>query len=110
MPAWEELHKLESNSRRWRDGYHEPPPVPHTRDAAGRAQRLGAPLWALCDFVPSVPESDRADIEAALESSGLLDAWITPDGRLLGQDEQDTILAAGISEAAPKERSVRTVL
>ena len=36
----------------------------------------------------------HAGLEAALESSGLLDAWVFPDGRVLATDEaHDTALA-----------------
>ncbi|MCY1328861.1 hypothetical protein D9M69_144350 [compost metagenome] len=56
------------------------PPVPHTRDAGVREGRAGAPLWQLVDFRDGVMPDERAGLEAALEASGLLDAWITPDG------------------------------
>lgn len=62
------------------------PPVPHTRKADIRVGREGAPLWQLVDFRPSVSDHERAGLEAALEVSGLLDAWISPDGRLLPAD------------------------
>ena len=58
------------------------PPVPQTRDAGVRAARAGAPLWQLVDFRRSVSDGERAGLEAALEVSGLLDAWVSPDGRL----------------------------
>ncbi len=101
---------FQAEFNRLRDGYHEPPPAPHTRGVDVRASRPGAPLWALCDFLPSVPEPDRANIEAALEASGLLDAWVTPDGQLLVKDEHDTILAAGICESAPMDQGLDAVL
>ena len=34
------------------------------------------------DFAASVGDAERAGLEAALEVSGLLDAWLSPDGRL----------------------------
>jgi uncharacterized protein (TIGR02680 family) len=43
-------------------------------------QRPGAPLYLLAAFRPSVPQDVQAAVEAALEDSGLLDAWVTPDG------------------------------
>lgn len=55
------------------------PPVPHTR-TADRSARPGAPLWRLVGFAEGVPERVRAGVEAALESSGVLDAWVMPDG------------------------------
>src|SRR5207302_3077262 len=85
-------------------------PWPQTGAADVRAQRPGAPLWALCDFVSNVPASDRANIEAALEASSLLDGWITPEGRLLSQNEHDTVLAVGTSEPAPNDRGLDAVL
>jgi len=102
--------ELGDELRRLRSGYHQPPPVPHTRDAASRASRPGAPLWALCDFLPTTPEADRANLEAALESSGLLDAWVTPDGRVLDPNDHDTLLVIGASPTAPEGRGLATVL
>lgn len=72
-----------------------PPPAPHTRDA-DRATMTGAPLWWLVEFRPHMPLNLCAAIEAALEASGLLDAWVTPDPpRLLDHDAfADEALAA----------------
>ncbi len=47
---------------------------------AGRAGRAGAPLFACCDFVDHLDAADRAGLEAALEATGLLDAWVSPSG------------------------------
>jgi len=58
------------------------PPLPSTRAADARFGRSGAPLWQCVDFREHVGAADRAGLEAALEASGLLDAWVTPDGRL----------------------------
>ena len=38
----------------------------------------GAPLWAVCDFKDHVTPQRRAALEASLQSSQLLDAWIFP--------------------------------
>lgn len=46
-----------------------------TRPADRRA-RAGAPFYACVDFHESVPEGDRAGLEAAIEAAGLLDAWV----------------------------------
>lgn len=56
-----------------------PPPAPYTRDAAYRTTATGAPLWRLVNFRPDTPPAVCAAVEAALEASGLLDAWLTPD-------------------------------
>lgn len=77
-----------------------PPPAPRTRDAAARQNRPGAPLWQCCEFKPGLNEAQRAGLEAALEAAGLLDAWITPDGSLLGDFPQDTFLL-GSDETTP---------
>lgn len=43
-------------------------------------------LWRLIDFAEEVPDSAAAGIEAALESAGLLDAWIGSRGDVEGHD------------------------
>ncbi|MFE2540883.1 TIGR02680 family protein [Actinacidiphila glaucinigra] len=80
-----ELGVLESGGRRG-------PRPPYTRTPGVRDGAPGAPLWRLVDFRETVPEQDRAGIEAALEASGLLDAWVRPDGTALGADGHDILL------------------
>ncbi|ONI86047.1 TIGR02680 family protein [Saccharothrix sp. ALI-22-I] len=46
--------------------------------AAERDATAGAPFYRLVDFQPTVDAAERAGLEAALEASGLLDAWVTP--------------------------------
>lgn len=73
-----------------------PPPVPPaTRDPLARVGRPGAPLWQACEFQPTLNAAERAGLEAALEASGLLDAWLLPDGTLIPEVETpaDTFLA-----------------
>lgn len=74
------------------------PPTPHTR-TADRAGRSGAPLWRLVGFADGVPEGVRAGVEGALEASGLLDAWVMPDGSV-PEVVGDTALAAPAHSAA----------
>jgi uncharacterized protein (TIGR02680 family) len=62
-----------------------PPPAPPTR-SADRSTMSGAPLWRLVDFAPTTPEESHPGIEAALEASGLLDAWLSPGGEIIGHD------------------------
>jgi uncharacterized protein (TIGR02680 family) len=69
-----------------------PSPVPSATRPADRAGRPGAPLWRLCDFRSGIPASSQAGIEAALEASGLLDAWVLPDGTLLDPATEDAFL------------------
>jgi uncharacterized protein (TIGR02680 family) len=85
---------LEERERLLR-GEHTAPPARYTRDLGARTGRPGAPLWQLVDFRDHVPEADRAGLEAALEASGALDAWVTPDGRLLDASTRDEVVVAG---------------
>jgi hypothetical protein len=80
-------------------GTHAPPTAPPLR-AADRTGRPGAPLWRVCDFQPELADADRAGLEAALEASGLLDAWLLPDGTLLDLATDDTFLLARPAEAS----------
>lgn len=76
------------------------PPAPATRAAGTRAELAGAPLWKLVDFREHLASGERAGLEAALEASGLLDAWVTPDGRLVrGQDGQPWLDAQWVQRA-----------
>lgn len=62
---------------------HDAVPTPPAMRAAGvRDGRSGAPLWRLVDFQSELDAKQRAGLEAALEASGLLDAWLAPDGAL----------------------------
>lgn len=67
-------------------GHDAFPPTSATRAPGVRDRRAGAPLWQLVDFQPHVEADERAGIEAALEASGLLDAWLAPDGALTTAD------------------------
>ncbi|MGW5054243.1 TIGR02680 family protein [Actinokineospora sp. NPDC004072] len=40
----------------------------------------GAPFYRLVDFTAGLDEEERAGLEAALQASGLLTAWVTADG------------------------------
>ncbi|MBV7705453.1 TIGR02680 family protein [Nocardia nova] len=62
-----------------------PPAAPRWR-TADRSVMPGAPLWQLVDFAPALDSAMAAAIEAALESSGLLDAWIGSRGEIAGHD------------------------
>ncbi|MFJ8963375.1 TIGR02680 family protein [Lentzea sp. NPDC102401] len=53
-------------------------PMPGQYTSADRDSAVGAPFYRLVDFVPSLTDGERAGLEAALQASGLLDAWVTP--------------------------------
>lgn len=86
-------------------GAHHPPALWATRDAAARQGRSGAPFWQLVDFRPEMSPADCAGLEAALEASGLLDAWVMPDGRVDAL-EAEAFLAVGAEGLAPEGRSL----
>ena len=79
---------LTDEQERLRAGRETPPPAPPTRHA-DRTGRHGAPFWQLLDFAPGLDAATRAGVEAALQASGLLDAWLSPAGELLAPDTQD---------------------
>ncbi|MEU9157120.1 TIGR02680 family protein [Streptomyces sp. NPDC048417] len=81
----EELAALETGGQRG-------PTAPHTRTADVRTRALGAPLWRLVDFRPHVTQAQQAGLEAALEASGLLDAWVRPDGTAVSAHAHDVLL------------------
>ncbi|MDC2960379.1 TIGR02680 family protein [Streptomyces gilvifuscus] len=87
-----------------------PPPHPLTPRRA-RTPDLddGAPLWKLLEFHPSLPLQQQADLEAALLASGILDAWVTGEGRALSADTLEAILPAPGPTGRP-ERSLANVL
>jgi uncharacterized protein (TIGR02680 family) len=84
----------------------EPGPWPG-RDSTVRAGTTGAPLWRVTDFAGSLPAPQRAAVEAALEASGLLDAWIRPDGSVTDVVAGDVVLGA---DGAPARSSLADVL
>jgi uncharacterized protein (TIGR02680 family) len=92
-----EREELLAERQRLEQGEDAVPPAPTYRDAAARLGRPGAPLWQLLDFREDIPAGQRAGLEAALEASGLLDAWVAPDGLLHAADGtpwQDSALVA----------------
>ncbi|HEV3067440.1 MAG TPA: TIGR02680 family protein, partial [Streptosporangiaceae bacterium] len=111
--------ELTAEIARLEAGGHDAPPAPHTRDPQVRDTRPGAPLWKVTDFAPGVPEEHRAGLEAALESAGILDAWLTPDGELIAGDvvlvsgrhpvtgpSCDTVLVPAVNTGDPRAAAV----
>lgn len=76
------------------------PPAPTHRTAL-RAPGTGAPLYRLVDFAPGLEPEARAGLEAALEGSGLLDAWVRADGTVLDPVTRDTLLVPTDPVAGP---------
>lgn len=82
----DERSALKTERNQLSAGQDATPPPPATRKPAVRDGRIGAPLWALVDFQPYLESHERAGLEAALEASQLLDAWLSPDGALTHAD------------------------
>jgi len=90
------------------DGRQPEPPAPPHRAAGTRDQRPGAPFWKLCAFHESIPAPDRAGYEAALQASGILDAWLLPDGALRDAVTGDIFISAPAD--APEDQGLNRVL
>lgn len=86
---------LQEEERRLRAGVDPGPPPMVWRDYTKRQTRPGAPLWKLVDFRSEVTDRARANVEAALQASGLLDAWLHPQGRLEIENEGEAYFLAG---------------
>ncbi|MGW6799198.1 TIGR02680 family protein [Streptomyces sp. NPDC055039] len=71
------------------------PDAPPTRTPGVRDGAPGTPLWRAVDFDACMSAAERAGLEAALEASGLLDAWVRPDGVVLAADSHDVLLVPG---------------
>lgn len=69
---------------------HPVPPPPAWRRPRD-AERPGAPLYELCEFGPAAAGAENG-LEAALEASGLLDAWVEPDGTVRDPVTGDAVL------------------
>lgn len=60
----------------------DPTPPPPAYATARRDPATGAAFYQLVDFVPTLDAEARAGLEAALQASGLLTAWVRADGGL----------------------------
>lgn len=74
-----ELGVVEAELARLRAGHEPGPPPAPGRDKWVRGSAAGAPLWRLVDFT-GLDDGERSGLEAALQSAGLLDAWVFADG------------------------------
>ncbi|MGE0220072.1 MAG: TIGR02680 family protein [Pseudonocardia sp.] len=85
---------------------HDIPPVAPPTRTTDRSRMVGAPLWQLVEFAATVPDTATAGIEAALEASGLLDAWVGRHGQIEGHD----VFAESSTRPPVDGRSLRDVL
>ncbi|HJD81869.1 TIGR02680 family protein [Kitasatospora aureofaciens] len=89
-----------------RAGGRRGPGAPYTRSPGAREGRPGAPLWHLVDFADGLTPRRAADLEAALEASGLLDAWVAPDGTVAVTGTWDTLATVGVPVEGPSLAAV----
>lgn len=80
----DEREELLEEKRGWEQNREPEPGRSEAREKyrSGKGCQQGAPLFAICDFKPHLTEEVKARIEEALERSGLLDAWISPEGHI----------------------------
>lgn len=86
----------------------DPGPDPWPARAADRSARPGAPLYACCDFATPLDDTARAGIEAALEASGLLDAWLLPGGTI-DDESLDAFVVTGADAVPPANADAATL-
>lgn len=102
--AGAERQALDEERIRLEQGETAIPPAPYTRAENVRDARPGAPLWQLIDFSDDLSAAERAAIEAALEASGLLDAWLQPDGAVRDAGTWDLLLTPSEPAAIGMDR------
>lgn len=95
-----ELKSARDEKEKW-ERETDPQPPRSRYSSARREPGTGAPLFLLIDFRESVPEPDRIGLEAALEASGLLAAWVMADGTVLADDTKDVIVRDTAPVAGP---------
>jgi uncharacterized protein (TIGR02680 family) len=70
-------------------------PPAHPGRTADRSGRGGAPLWRLVRFADGVAETRAAALEAALEATGMLTAWIAPHAHEVTTGDSEGYLVPG---------------
>lgn len=84
---------LAAEKREWEQA-REPEPSRRSaraRTRSGYGAGQGAPFYEVCDFLPHIGAEQRASIELVLLESGLLDAWVRPDGSIgaVGREDEE---------------------
>jgi uncharacterized protein (TIGR02680 family) len=87
----EEIDRLIEERQDWERRTDPEPSAPYHRTAE-RNPADGAPFYRLVDFAEHLTSAERAGLEAALEASGILDAWVSAGGALLHPLTGDIVL------------------
>ncbi|MEV6985584.1 TIGR02680 family protein [Sphaerisporangium sp. NPDC051017] len=74
---------------------HDDAPPAFAARTAERDGKAGAPFWRLVRFADHVAEEHAAAVEAALEASNLLDAWVTPVPERVAAGDSEGYLVPG---------------
>lgn len=88
-PLGTELRDVNATLTEVRNREDLPPPEPtlwRRAERPGTDAGMGAPLWRCVQPRDNVSGADLDLLEAALAASDLLDAWLSPDGRLRTED------------------------
>lgn len=80
---------------------HDDAPPPARGRTADRSPGDGVPLWRLVDFDDELTDRQRADVEAALEASGFLDALVTAEDAPVAAGHSEGYLRAGAPVNGP---------
>ena len=99
VPLADRRRKVDAELAEVRARTETAPPAPVTwrrRERPGPDAAQGAPLWRLVNPTAGLDGDRLARLEATLAASGLLDAWITPDGEL------STVDGALIADVQPR--------
>lgn len=99
----EERREVEEERSRVEAAKEVPPEPPRTRKT-DREGRAGAPFYRLLEFAEGVGPERQAGLEAALEGAGLLDAWVTPEGRVLDGESSEPVLDTVLTPT-PRDRA-----
>jgi uncharacterized protein (TIGR02680 family) len=83
-----QVSELEAERDELNAGRDPKPPMSYIREEHTRAGLPGAPFYLLVDFQEHLDDVQCAGLEAALEASGLLDAWVGADGCVRRTDGQ----------------------
>jgi len=98
-----ERDEVEAERARVEAAQEVPPEPPRTREA-DREGRAGAPFYRLLEFAEGLSPERQAGLEAALEGAGLLDAWVTPEGRVLDGETSEPVLDTVLTPT-PRDRA-----
>lgn len=89
-----ELARLQAELTGWEER-SDPSPERPAWAVAPRPEGMGAALFMLVDFAEELTSEQRSGLEAALEASGLLGAWVDAEGRVRDQHTRDLLLTPG---------------